>query len=204
MEQLFFAIALTGGIGTGKSTVASLLKLYGFSVIDADLIAHTHLKKEQEAIVKLFGEEILEQGEISRQKLGAIVFADAAKRATLESLLHPKIREEILREAQILEKREVPYFIEIPLFFEKQAHYAWIPRSLLVYAPKKLQKERIMARNKLTEEAALQRLSAQQEIETKRALATYIIENTGDLESLTRAIETLITRLDKEAPHALL
>ena len=103
------AIALSGGIASGKSTVASLLKLYGYRVICADTIAHSVLDANAEEVVEAFGEGILEQNCVScdsikfvinRKKLGAIVFADSKKREKLEQILHSKIKAEILKEAQ--------------------------------------------------------------------------------------------------------
>lgn len=104
--KLRYAIALSGGIASGKSTVASLLKLYGYHIICADEIAHTILDSSAKEVIALFGDEILSADcsdcalRIDRQKLGKIVFADKVARGKLESILHPKIRKEILQQAQ--------------------------------------------------------------------------------------------------------
>lgn len=197
-ESLPFAIALTGGIATGKSTVASLLKLYGFEVIDADTIAHECLEARASEVVELLGESILQEGKIDRKRLGAMVFSDKAALQKLESLLHPMIRSEILHQAKRLEERGFPYFIDIPLFFEKQESYAFIPRSIVVYAPPSLQESRLKKRDSLSSEAIRNRLNAQMSIEEKVKCADYILRNEGDLEALTHEVERLTQLIKKE------
>ena len=96
------AIVLTGGIATGKSTVARMFIKDGFVVIDADKIAHEVLQQKKKLIVGYFGDEILHKGEIDRKRLGALVFSDPAKRKILEGVLHPSIRQEIFSQAKRL------------------------------------------------------------------------------------------------------
>jgi len=111
------AIALTGGIATGKSTASAFFRTWGFTVIDADTIAHEVLEDQRSAIGRMFGEAIVSDGRVDRKALGQIVFADTARRRELESLLHPLIQEEISRRASIENAHGQPYFIDIPLFF---------------------------------------------------------------------------------------
>ncbi len=198
MESLHYAIALSGGIGTGKSTVASLLRLYGFEVIDADFIAHRLLKEKQKEVVDLFGEGILKEGEIDRKSLGARVFGDPKERARLEALLHPPIRQEILQKAQKLEAKAFPYFIDIPLFFEKRDDYPMVNQTLLIYAPRKLQVERIKKRDSLSMEEIEARLGAQMDIKEKVPMAHYILSNEGNLNDLTQEVERLIETIKKD------
>jgi dephospho-CoA kinase len=182
------AVALTGGIATGKSTVASLMSLYGFHVIDADRIAHGVLERKTDTIVKHFGCEILTScGAIDRKILGEKIFTDEDKRQALEAVIHPAVREEISRLAGEQEKFGKPYLIDIPLFFETESYD--IKYSVLVYAPQKFQLERLMERDGFSEKDAKNRISAQMDIEEKRRKATWVIDNTGDLSHLADECE---------------
>ncbi|CAM2789863.1 dephospho-CoA kinase [Helicobacter burdigaliensis] len=188
--NLKYAIALSGGIGSGKSTSASLLKLYGYKVICADTIAHKVLQDCKKEVIEEFGEEILENEKINRKKLGKIVFSNKDKKQKLEALLHPKIKEEILKLARLEEEKKIFYFIDIPLFFETK-NYA-IKESLLIYAPQNLQIERIMSRDGCTKEEALKKISSQISMDEKKKMSSYVIENVGDLEDLQRQIENYL------------
>lgn len=194
--MLQHAIALTGGIATGKSTTAAILKARGYAVVDADSIAHEVLRQKCREIVEVFGEGVLEGGEICRKKLGMIVFGDAQKRAALEEIVLPRVNKEILRRAEILEARGEIYFLDIPLFFEQGGRERYpVKWVVVVYAPKPCQLARLMARNNLTQIEALQRIDAQLSIETKRAQSDFVIENLGDLEALERSVVGVLTRL---------
>ena len=190
------AITLTGGIATGKSTAASLLKLFGFRIIDADAIAHQILDQEAGAIATLFGPRYVVDGKVDRKALGRLVFADQEQRQRLEALLHPKIKERILELAAREEGFKVPYFVDIPLFFER-GDYPFA-KSVVVYAPKELQITRLMERNGLDYQEALQRIEAQMDIEKKRVLADYVVDNTKDLKHLQRQIEELAERIKND------
>lgn len=182
-----YAIALTGGIGSGKSTAASLLKLYGYAIIDADTIAHKVLEQSTKEVIKIFSDIILTEGKIDRKKLGNIVFKNKALRNKLENLLHPRIKENILEQSHLLDKKKIPYFIDIPLFFETN-HYE-ITQTLLIFTEQPIQIERIKKRNALSDEAILERINAQIPLHQKKKLAKYVINNNGDLENLQKEIE---------------
>jgi len=175
-----YAVALTGGIATGKSTVIKLLERSGFRVIDADKVAHEILDEQHEAIAKLFGSDLVVNGKVDRKALGAMVFSDQAKRKALESLLHPLIYERIRMQAQKLDKRAEPYIVDIPLFYEG-GRYA-IENVVVVYARKEQQLSRLMLREDYSEAEALSRIDAQIDIEHKRDNATYVIDNSGSIE----------------------
>jgi len=179
-----YAIALTGSIATGKSSTSRLFSSWGFEVIDLDTIAHQMLESQQAQIVRLFGAACIREGCVDRKMLGSIVFADAEKRSMLESLLHPLIYRESVRLAEDLDRKKKPYLVDIPLFFERNS-YA-ISRSIVVYAPKKIQLRRLIEREGYTTKEALQRINAQIDIEEKKKRATYIIDNSGDLEQLEK------------------
>ena len=188
-----YAIALTGGIATGKSTVVSCLKKQGFCVIDADAISHEILNQQYQAITDLFGPMVSKEGKVDRKTLGSIVFADAEKRKQLEALLHPLIFEEIQRCAQREDKLQKPYFIDIPLFFETKRYP--IENALVVYATKEQQLSRLMEREGYTKEEANQRINAQLPIESKVKLASYVIDNSGTLTQLEHECKRLIKEM---------
>ena len=182
-----YAIVLTGGIGSGKSTIASFLKLYGYEVVCADSIAHTLLDQSAKEITEIFGNEILENNKINRKKLGEIVFSNKKSKETLERILHPKIKEEILKQAKALESKKIPYFLDIPLFYETN-NYPF-KEVLLVFVPEEIQVQRIQKRDHLESQAIQTRISSQIPLEEKKKLANYIIDNSGDLENLQKEVE---------------
>jgi dephospho-CoA kinase len=189
-----YAIALTGGIASGKSSVGAYFRTLGWEVLNADKVAHTMLNRHANEIASLFGKEMLHNGKIDRQALGAQVFRDKEKRKRLESFLHPLIYEALLDEANRLDEKRVPYLIELPLFFETNRYP--IERSLLVYVPKEVQLSRLMQRDALSKEEAKLRLDAQMDIELKRQKATYVIENLGTKEALYQSVEALKHQLE--------
>jgi len=140
-----YAIALTGGIATGKSTVASLLALNGMRVIDADGISHEILEASVSWVKETFGEEYINGSKVDRAKLGNLVFSDDSQKKILEEFLHPKIRDEIQKRSIKQDSFKFPYLIDIPLFFEKGSYD--IKDSVVVYTPLDVQLERFMKRN---------------------------------------------------------
>ena len=184
------AIALTGGISTGKSTVCNLFKLHGFLTIDADLIAHKLLDENSNKIATMFGEQYVENGKVLRKELAKIIFSNEENKLKLEALLHPLIKEEIIKESRIFEEQNKPYFVDIPLFFEKMSYP--IPKSLVIYTPKELQIQRLMKRDNIDENEAKLKISNQMDIEEKRKLADMVIDNSQNLKHLQAEVERII------------
>jgi dephospho-CoA kinase len=185
---------LTGGIATGKSTVAAIFEKAGARLIDADRIARESVRKDSPAyreILAHFGAEVLqENGELDRKRLAAVIFGDPAEQRALERIVHPRVKEEIDLGIERV-RRQAPdalIIVDIPLLYEAGMQHG-LDAVIVVYAPENLQIERLMARDALTRPEAVARIRAQMPIESKRALATYLIDNSGSLES-TRA-ETL-------------
>jgi dephospho-CoA kinase len=191
-----YAIALTGGIATGKSTVASLLALNGLRVIDADAIAHTILDRHVAWVEATFGASYVKNGKVDRAALGKLVFADLQAKATLEAFLHPKIREAIEAESEKQDRFEFPYLIDIPLFFETGAYP--IEESVVVYTPKQIQLERFMKRNGFSEAESLRRIESQMDIEEKKQRATWVIDNSGGLKHLQRECENFVEMIKEK------
>ncbi len=200
MKKFKYGIVLTGGIATGKSTVGSLLKMYGYKVIEADDVAHIALQNKFQEIVEVFGECIIDdQGtSISRKKLGAIVFEDQKLMYKLEEIVHPFIVDELYKSAEILENFCVPFFVDIPIYFEKKNLFDFFESNVLIYAPRTLQEIRLQKRNQLTLLQAQQRIALQNDIEEKKAQALYIINNVGSLAELQLELERYLETLKEK------
>lgn len=189
-------IGLTGGIATGKSTVARLLVRRGALLIDLDQIARDVVAPGQPTLVQIterFGAAVLQpDGSLDRKRLGAIVFADASRRKELEQITHPAIRAVMkarMREYEQLHPDKL-VVVDVPLLFESQLT-EYFERVVVVYVPRTEQLRRLMERDKLSEEEAEKRLNAQLDIEQKKSLADYVIDNSGSLEQTEHQIERL-------------
>jgi dephospho-CoA kinase len=176
-------MGLTGGIATGKSTVATMLAERGARIVDADLLAREILLPGTSGfaeVVERFGAGVLDlAGVIDRAALGGIVFANPQRRAELEGITHPRIR--ALMQERIAEALGSPaplVVADIPLLFENPRTDAF-EGTMLVYAPAATQLQRIRERDGLDELAARRRLASQLPIEEKRARATWVIDNGG-------------------------
>lgn len=188
-----YAIVLTGCIASGKSSVANILKLYGYNVIDADEISHEMLDLSLKEISQIFGNEFIKDGRVERKKLGVHVFSDKSELIKLENLLHPKIKEKIYSLADELEKTKAPYFVDIPLFYERKNYD--FNKVLLVYTPKDIILERLIKRDGLDKISSIKRLALQIDIEQKKKMADFTIDNSGDLKHLNKEIENFLEKL---------
>ena len=197
------AIVITGSIGSGKSAVCELLRDRGFEIIDADKISHDVLDRCAAQVAEIFGAQYVVQKDaqvkfdasrdeknltdsrafVDRKKLGELVFKNPTELAKLEALLHPKITAEILSQARALEAKGKLFFVDIPLFFEGK-RYEFFDKAAVVYAPKDTLIARVMKRNGLDHAAAKHRVELQTDIEQKRAMADFVIDNSGDLQNL--------------------
>lgn len=189
-----YAIALTGGIATGKSTVASLLALNGMRVIDADTISHKILDESYEWVKETFGDEYIKgTNKVDRAKLGAYIFATPEAKKVLEDFLHPKIKAEIERQSTKQDSFKFPYLIDIPLFFENNNYD--IKDSVVVYTPSDIQLERFMKRNGFSEEESRRRIASQMPIDEKKKRATWVIDNSKDLKHLQTEVEKFVEKI---------
>ncbi len=181
-------VGLTGGIATGKSTVASIFRRMGVPVIDSDAIAREVVEPGTEGykrVVEAFGPEILDgNGRVDRRRLGALVFSSPDRRRLLESILHPLITERIHGELERHRRRGADVVVvEVPLLFEKGLDRQ-MDFTVVVYAPEDVQLKRLMERDGLSEEEARARIRSQMPVDEKAKLADYVIENTGSLKEL--------------------
>lgn len=188
-------IGLTGGIGSGKSTVAEAFVALGAALVDTDQIAHALSQAGQagaKAVAQLFGDDYLnDAGSIDRAKLRKRIFTDAAAKQRLESALHPLIYAEAIRQLAALPD-SVPYaLLAVPLLFETGSYAGIIDESLLVDCPEKLQIRRVMARSQLSRDEVLAIMHQQLPRATKLAQADEIILNDADLDSLLEKVKEL-------------
>lgn len=188
-------IALTGGIASGKSTVAERLAERGAAVIDADVLAREVVEPGTPAlaaIVERFGSEMLAGGRLDRARLGALVFADPAARRALEQIVHPAVR----TRAAELELQTAARFVVhvIPLLVETGQQDTF-DLCVVVDIDPETQLRRLMARSGLTESDARSRIAAQASRETRRAAADVVIDNSGAPSHLDAQIQALWTKL---------
>ncbi|RUM66718.1 MAG: dephospho-CoA kinase [Sulfurospirillum sp.] len=193
------AIALTGGIATGKSSVCALLQLYGFKIIDADKIAHSVLDQNSGKIADMFGSEFVAGEKVDRKRLGAVIFSDEAARIELEALLHPLIKAQILHESSLCEEKKIPYIVDIPLFYEK-GNYS-IDEVAVVYCTPEQQIQRLIERESYTPEEAKNRIAVQMPIGEKREKASFVIDNTQNLKHLQHEVDRFTGYIREKYPH---
>ncbi len=198
-------IGLTGGVGTGKSTVSRILRERGYDVIDLDMISHEVIRFPQvvEKIVENFGREVLEEDNsenyvISREKLGKIIFRNKEKRLVLNSIMHPEIltamRGKILEHKLENKTKNKIIFVEIQLLFEVQweKEFDYI---LLISASTDMQIRRILNRDNRTYEEALNIINSQMPLDEKRKRSNFVIENNGSIQDLERKVDEFLKEI---------
>lgn len=184
-------VGLTGGIGSGKSAVCHEFEQLSVPIVDADVAAREVVASGSvgfTAVVQAFGEEILSSGAIDRRKLRQVIFADETKRATLEGILHPRIRENIDNE---LAKLDSPYCILcVPLLVEKDG-YQNVDRILIVDCPTEVQIRRVMERDDLTRAQVEAIMQTQATRDERLRVSDEVIENSGEFEDLEIQVQNL-------------
>jgi dephospho-CoA kinase len=199
---LHLLLGVTGGIATGKSTVASMFRELGAPVIDFDVLARRVVEPDKPAwedIVAYFGEEILlEDRSLDRKKLSGIVFKNAEKRRKLEGFIHPRAGDEYAKEVERFASADPNAIIQavIPLLFEANMQDMF-EKTLLVYTPRATQIERLVLRDGISEEEAARILDAQLPIDEKVGLADFVINNEKGLDETREQVEALWTKLKK-------
>jgi len=192
-------LGLTGGIASGKSTVAAMLLGMGFAVLDADSLAHKIVEPGQAAydeLVKAFGPDVTSgEGRIDRARLGALVFADSEKLKRLNAIVHPRVHELIIRQLQDWERdgNHDAVFVEAALLVE--ANFVKdLDGLVVVWCSPEQQVERLLARG-LSEEQARRRITAQLAVADKLRQATHTIDCSGTVEQTRRQVEALVDNI---------
>jgi dephospho-CoA kinase len=190
-------LGLTGGIGSGKSMVASMFAQLGADVIDADQLAREVVEPGQPALEEIataFGRDILlPDGRLDRGKLGRIIFADPVARGTLNAITHPRIRERMDAEITARRSGRGVLVVDIPLLYENDRSRA-VETVIVVWVDAKTQLRRLQERDGLSVEEARQRIAAQMPLDEKRARADVVIDNSGSRESTRRQVEAVYRR----------
>lgn len=188
-------IGLTGGIATGKTTIARHLTSLGIRVIDADEIAREVLDLYPEILEYLrstYGDSVFEDGKLNRKALGRIIFESEEERKKYLKVIMPRIREEIGR--RLKEDTAAFVVLDAPLLFEENFHKD-VDVTITVYADENVQLQRLMARDGYTEDEARRRIRAQMDLQEKRKLSTYVINNSGKLEDTMEDLDKILERL---------
>lgn len=185
-------IGITGNIASGKSTVENIIKEFGYDVFDADEMTHRILNEAKSDIVKIFSEEdVITNGQIDRKKIATIVFSDNNKLKMLESIIHPKVKQEILNILNSCQNKKA-VFVSVPLMFEAGFEDIF-DKIIFVSAPENLRLKRLMLRNNLTEEDALKRIKSQLPESNKISKSSYIIKNDSDIEQIIPQIKVILS-----------
>jgi dephospho-CoA kinase len=190
-------VALTGGIGAGKSLVAQYFSELGARVVDADQLSRIAIERGSEGfdeVITRFGESILRSGDIDRKALGEIIFKDKSAKADLEAIIHPRVRELFFEVVSDLAADEILIY-EIPLLVETGAASNF-DQIITVEADLEIRKSRLLKRGMFISEIE-SRLGSQASPSEREAVATHVIENSGDEDQLLRKVENLWEELQR-------
>ncbi|MBW4509957.1 MAG: dephospho-CoA kinase [Scytonematopsis contorta HA4267-MV1] len=190
-------IGLTGGIATGKSTVANYLaKTYDLPIFDADIYSREAVTLGSPILQKIsqrYGKEILlENGELNRPKLGKIIFNNQEERLFIESLIHPYVRDKFIQEIAASSKYIV--VLVVPLLFEAEMTEL-VTEIWVVWCSPEKQLERLMQRNNLSNSEAQERINSQMPLSEKAALADVVLDNSTNEDALFKQVDKLIYRI---------
>ncbi|MEE3349581.1 MAG: dephospho-CoA kinase [Candidatus Gastranaerophilaceae bacterium] len=190
-------IAITGNIASGKSEVQKIIEQYGYDVLDTDKVSHEILKNNSKDIKSLFTDKDIttDNGEISREKLGKIVFQNIEDKQKLENYMHPIIKKNIEEFFTKNSDKEFS-FVGIPLIFEAGMSNLF-DKIIFVYCDDEIREKRLIKRNNYSPEYAKQRMASQMPQEKKVKLSDIIIKNNGDLEELKSSVIGILSKLGK-------
>ncbi|MEZ7743814.1 dephospho-CoA kinase [Gemella sanguinis] len=190
-------IGITGSIACGKSTVSNYLKSKGYIVIDADKIGHEALDDDyvKEKLILAFGNEILEDNKINRQKLGELVFGNSSNLNVLNSIIHPEIRKKILEKIDKNNDKEL-IFIDVALLFEAKFDDL-VDKIIVVYVDENTQLTRLMKRNSISKKEALSRIVSQMSPIEKAKLGDYTVNNNLDVINTYEQVDKVLSELKK-------
>ena len=194
-------IGITGSIACGKSTVSDYLKEKGYTIIDADKLGHVALTSEdvKRRLSETFGANILVNNEISREVLGKLVFGNDNNLKKLNNIIHPKIKELILKLQEEHENEDL-VFLDIALLYE--ANFVdLVEKVAVVYVDEDVQLERLMTRNSLSKEEALKRIESQMSPQEKASLGDFVINNSYRKEDTFQQIDEILEKLKRGDKH---
>ncbi|ESP01555.1 hypothetical protein LOTGIDRAFT_238247 [Lottia gigantea] len=201
-----FLIGLTGGIASGKSTVSEMFRRLGSAVIDADKVAREVVlpgKPAWKKIKQIFGEEfILDNGSVDRDKLGQVIFNDDKKRKLLNSITHPEIQKNIIWKCVwLLITGHQFVILDLPLLFETGNMLPYLTFTVVVSCSTDQQIKRLMSRNNLTREEAINRIDIQMPLTQKCHLAAAVIDNSGERDLTEKQVVDWFKRFCASRAH---
>ena len=188
-------IGITGSIACGKSLVSNYLKEKGYTIVDADKIGHMALENDEvkKQLVNKFGKSILKDNEVNRVTLGKLVFENNENLKELNNIIHPQIRKNISEQIQV-HKNEKLVFVDVPLLFEAKFDDL-VEKIIVVSLDEKIQLERLMNRNSLSKEEALQRIKSQIPVREKEKLGDYVVDNSFTQENTYNQVDRILEKL---------
>lgn len=189
-------IGITGSIATGKTFVTDYLLKKGYKVIDADVISRGLLEKNgkcYQKVIDSFNDILLENGDINRQKLGKLVFNDRNKKKTLEEIVHPEVIETIFKKIDELNIDNI--FVSMPLLYEV-GFEKYVNKVIVVYANKETQIERLMRRDNIDRDYAINKINNQMSLKEKVEKCDFLIDNSYEKEKTIEEIEKVLRKLE--------
>ncbi|MCD1146896.1 dephospho-CoA kinase [Peptoniphilus sp. KCTC 25270] len=202
MKQNKRWVGITGGIASGKSQATEYIRKKGYTVIDADVIAREVVEPNSEGLQKIrefFGEEIIKEGRLDREKMGALIFREEEKREALNKLLHPLIFQKMEEEGDSAQGKIV--FFDIPLLFETMKKTGEFPIKFheiwLIDTEDSIRIKRLMERDKISCEYAKEKMNSQMPMEEKRERSDIVINNSGTIELLKKQIDDALMVLEE-------
>ncbi len=188
-------IGITGSIACGKSLVSNYLQEKGYTIIDADKIGHMALDNDEvkKQLVNKFGKSILKDNEVNRVTLGKLVFENNENLKELNNIIHPQIRKNISEQIQV-HKNEKLVFVDVPLLFEAKFDDL-VEKIIVISLDEKIQLERLMNRNSLSKEEALQRIKSQIPVREKEKLGDYVVDNSFTQENTYNQVDRILEKL---------
>ena len=188
-------IGITGSIACGKSLVSNYLQEKGYTIIDADKIGHMALENDEvkKQLVNKFGKSILKDNEVNRVTLGKLVFENNENLKELNNIIHPQIRKNISEQIQV-HKNEKLVFVDVPLLFEAKFDDL-VEKIIVISLDEKVQLERLMNRNSLSKEEALQRIKSQIPVREKEKLGDYVVDNSFTQENTYNQVDRILEKL---------
>lgn len=195
MEMMILIIGITGSIACGKSLVSNYLQEKGYTIIDADKIGHMALENDEvkKQLVNKFGKSILKDNEVNRVTLGKLVFENNENLKELNNIIHPQIRKNISEQIQ-MHKNEKLVFVDVPLLFEAKFDDL-VEKIIVISLDEKIQLERLMNRNSLSKEEALQRIKSQIPVREKEKLGDYVVDNSFTQENTYKQVDRILEKL---------
>lgn len=195
MEMMILIIGITGSIACGKSLVSNYLQEKGYTIIDADKIGHMALENDEvkKQLVNKFGKSILKDNEVNRVTLGKLVFENNENLKELNNIIHPQIKKNISEQIQV-HKNEKLVFVDVPLLFEAKFDDL-VEKIIVVSLDEKIQLERLMNRNSLSKEEALQRIKSQIPVREKEKLGDYVVDNSFTQENTYNQVDRILEKL---------